>query len=106
MTDKLPDYFQRLVICRRGSDPLKPGFIRGTKCEACGLELQVSPLGLDQIQRGAHALCNPCGLMLSARMVKEGKIEAVGFNSVHALETFEERYQAWLRDQHERAARN
>lgn len=57
------NYMQMIagVICRRGSDPLKPGYQRGFRCK-CGEELQVSPDGVRQIRAGAEPLCTRCGL--------------------------------------------
>ena len=60
-----PEAFREvIVICRRGSDYLRPGYVQGYKCYVCGLPLQVSAQGVEYIRKGAKPLCNEHGLKL------------------------------------------
>ena len=64
-----PEAFREvIVICRRGSDYLRPGYVRGYKCYVCGLPLQVSAQGVEHIRKGAKPLCNEHGLTLWNRV--------------------------------------
>lgn len=60
-----------MVICRRASDPLLPGYARGYQCKVCGLDLTASPIGVQYLRReGAIAMCNACGLAMTERLMK------------------------------------
>jgi hypothetical protein len=67
------------VICRQGSDPLKPGYVRGHRCAICKKELQLSPSAIAAVKaaEGAESvlftLCNPCGFEMTTRLDKDGK---------------------------------
>jgi hypothetical protein len=67
------------IVCRKGSDPLKPGYVRGYECKICKKPLQVSPSGLTEMARQATLgrsmimLCNPCGFEMAERLHKAGQ---------------------------------
>jgi transcription elongation factor Elf1 len=57
-----------LVICRKASDFLKPGYQTGFTCRVCSEPLQVSLLGLSAIEKGAIPTCNTCGFAIQERL--------------------------------------
>jgi RNase P subunit RPR2 len=67
------------IVCRKGSDPLKPGYMRGFECKICKKPLQVSPSGRAEMERQAALgramikLCNACGFEMAERLHKAGK---------------------------------
>jgi hypothetical protein len=64
------------IVCRRGSDPLKPGYVRGYECAICKKELQVSPTAIARLHDSEVPfimLCNPCGFEVIRRREAAGK---------------------------------
>jgi hypothetical protein len=63
------------VICRRGSDPLKPGYVRGLyECSICKKPLQVSPTAIDSMKKlNLLTLCNPCGFEMIRKLDDAGQ---------------------------------
>ena len=62
------------VICRQGSDPLKPGYVRGHNCAICKKPLQISPNGIVRMTtQKLLTLCNSCGFAMAERLHKAGK---------------------------------
>lgn len=49
-----------IVICRSATAFLRLGYVTGYQCRVCGAELQVSPVGVDQIAAGGIPTCAPC----------------------------------------------
>lgn len=63
------------IVCRRGSDPLKPGYVRGHQCKICKKELQVSPTAMERLKQADIKflmLCNSCGFEMVERLKKAG----------------------------------
>ena len=92
---KLKSMPDRLVImCRQASDSLKPGYVRGYFCRACGKELQVSPEGVRQLaaQIGTPC-CNDCSYRLTARARAKHQLASDIILSQGAQETLRERGQ-------------
>lgn len=70
MSDK-PEGF---VVCRQGSDPLKPDYVRGYECAICKKPLQVSPSAIAAMkERKLITLCNPCGYDMVEKLNTAGK---------------------------------
>jgi transcription elongation factor Elf1 len=64
------------IVCRRGSDPLKSGYVRGYQCAICKKELQVSPTAIARLKETdikLLMLCNPCGFEMVERLNEAGK---------------------------------
>lgn len=60
-----------LVVCRRASDPPKPGSVPGYNCKICGLALRAMAAGVEALRReGAIALCNGCGMDLAEKLAR------------------------------------
>jgi DNA-directed RNA polymerase subunit RPC12/RpoP len=72
--------FTKIIVCRRASDYLKPGFVAGYRCAICEKELQASPEGVRDIASGGVAVCNPCGFRLGEELSRKGNMMAVMLN--------------------------
>jgi transcription elongation factor Elf1 len=73
MSEEKPQGF---VVCRRGSDPLKPGYVRGYECAICKKPLQVSPTAIARLKETdikVLLLCNPCGFEMVERLNEAGQ---------------------------------
>jgi hypothetical protein len=77
------------VVCRRASDPLKPGFVREGECAICKKKLQLSPTAREGRATGhLLTLCNPCGFAMAERLHKAGQLLEVAYTT-EFLESFD-----------------
>jgi DNA-directed RNA polymerase subunit RPC12/RpoP len=65
-----------VVVCRRASDPIRPGLLPGYKCSGCGQALVATAIGRAAIAVGGEPFCNSCGFKLAHRAMDEGKLGA------------------------------
>lgn len=62
------------IVCRRGTDPLKPGYTVCATCEICKKLLQVSRQGIERAAKeNLIMLCNPCGFAMAERLQQAGQ---------------------------------
>ncbi len=69
------------MVCRGVNDAgqgLKPGNVGGYFCEFCGAEVQVSPVGQQQLATMSMTIaCNPCGFEITEAAAAANKLDAV-----------------------------
>lgn len=62
-----------MVVCRRASDPIPPGFQAGYQCSVCGLALLATARGREALKtEGSKAFCNSCGAKMIERLSEAG----------------------------------
>lgn len=54
-----------VVICKKVTQPLTPGFLAGDFCSVCKEQLQASPTGRVAIEGGGTVFCNAHGFALA-----------------------------------------
>lgn len=71
---------ERFIVCRSAAEPLDCGAVRGYHCAMCGREVQISPTGRLQLDRGGRIFCNPCGLAVAQQAALLGRVDRVAIN--------------------------
>lgn len=75
---------ETVLICRKASDPLKPGAVLGYTCLVCKKALAVSAHSIGSARAGAITLCNKHGFELAEKL-KERAIVAVSPQALDSI---------------------